>query len=248
VAIVNRKFAEKYFNGESPIGKIVRQPAFRDDAAQDYEIVGEVADAVYTNLRDPLTPTIYLPMAQMAQPPSSVFLTLRTQTATPASLTRSVTAALASVNSDLSVTFRPMDDIVDATLSQERLIAMLSGFFGMLALLLAALGLYGVTAYSVIRRRAELGIRMALGASPRAVVRMVLARVGTLVIAGIVLGGAASWYASRFVATLLFGLPPTDKATIASAMLLLATVAAVSGWFPARRAARIDPMEVLREG
>jgi len=246
--MVNRKFTEKYFNGESPIGKVVRQPAFRDDPAQQFEIVGEVSDAVYTNLRDPLTPTAYFPMAQLPEPPSSAYLTVRTQMATPAALTRSLTAALASVNSDLSVSFRPFDDIVDATLSQERLIAMLSGFFGVLALLLAALGLYGVTAYSVVRRRAELGIRMALGASPRAVVQIVLARVGVLVLVGIVVGGVASWWASRFVSTLLYGLPPTDKATIAGAMLLLATVAAVSGWLPARRAASIDPMEVLREG
>jgi ABC-type antimicrobial peptide transport system permease subunit len=213
-----------------------------------YEIVGEVTDAVYTSLREPLTPTIYLPLAQLPQPPSGIFLTVRAQTASTAALTKSLTAAINGVNADLSMTFRPFDDIVDAALSQERLIAMLSGFFGVLALLLAALGLYGVTAYSVIRRRAELGIRMALGASPRAVVKMVLTRVGVLVLAGIVIGGLASWWASRFVETLLYGLPPTDKATIAGAMLLLATVAAVSGWLPARRAASIDPMEVLREG
>jgi ABC-type antimicrobial peptide transport system permease subunit len=144
------------------------------------------------------------------------------------------------------MSFRALDDYIDAALSQERLIAMLSGFFGVLALLLAALGLYGITAYAVVRRRAEIGIRLALGASPSAVVRGILSRTGLLVVSGIVLGGAASWWASRFVSALLFGLPPTDPITIAGAMLVLAGVSALAGWIPARRAALIDPAEALR--
>jgi ABC-type antimicrobial peptide transport system permease subunit len=125
---------------------------------------------------------------------------------------------------------------------------MLSGFFGALALLLAALGLYGITAYSVVRRRSEIGIRLALGASPASVVRGILSRTGLLVVSGILLGGLASWWASRFVAALLFGLPPTDPATIVSAMVILAAVSALAGWIPARRAALVDPAEALREG
>lgn len=249
VGLVNRKFAEKYFDGENPIGKIVKQPATSREPAQNIEIIGEVADAVYTELREPLSPTMYQPMAQLDEgPPSGAYLTVRSPNAQSATLAQSITSAVTGVNSDLTVSFRTLDDVVDAALSQERLIAMLSGFFGVLALLLAALGLYGVTSYSVIRRRAELGIRMALGATPGRVVRLVLTRVGALVLGGIALGALASWYASRFVSTLLFGLTPTDPITIASAVLLLALVGAISGWLPARRAAGIDPMEVLREG
>ncbi len=247
-AVVNRQFAEKYFGGDNPIGKIVIMPASGDEPRQQIEIVGQVTDAVYTNLREPLSPTIYMALAQLPQPPSSVYLTVRTSTTQQADLTRSLTAAVTGVHADLSASFRPLDEYVDAALSQERLVAMLSGFFGGLALLLAALGLYGITAYSVIRRRAELGIRMALGATPRAVVRMVLTRTGGLVLGGIVLGGLASWWASRFVSSLLFGLTPTDPTTILGAMAVLTAVATLSGWIPARRAAGIDPAEVLREG
>jgi ABC-type antimicrobial peptide transport system permease subunit len=130
---------------------------------------------------------------------------------------------------------------------QERLVAMLGGFFGGLALLLAAMGLYGVTSYSVNRRRGEIGIRMALGANPVGVVRMVLTRVGGLMIAGAVLGGAIAWWASTYIATLLFGLGPRDPVTFAMAVGVLVLAGALAGWLPARRASRIDPVRVLRE-
>ena len=123
---------------------------------------------------------------------------------------------------------------------------MLSGFLGALALLLAGLGLYGVMSYAVSRRRFELGIRLALGSAPGAVVRLVLARVGVLVGAGVVAGAAASLWLSRFVAPLLYGLQPRDPVTLTVAALTLAAVGALAAWLPARRASRIDPAEVLR--
>ena len=129
-----------------------------------------------------------------------------------------------------------------------RLLAMLAGFFGVLALLLAGVGLYGVTSYAVGRRRTEMGIRMALGAAPAAVLTLVLRRVAILVAIGVVIGGAASVWASRYVATLLFGLTPGDPATVTGAALVLTAIGAVAGWMPARRASRIDPARVLREG
>ena len=248
VVIVNRKFAEKYFAGENPIGRTIIDPGFGGDPSRPAEIVGLAGDAVYINLRESLTPTLYWALGQEDEPGSSVILTLRTTADEPRALTRSVTAAIAAVHPDLALSFRPLGEYIDASLAQERLIAMLSGFFGVLALLLAALGLYGITAYGVSRRRVELGIRMALGASPPSVVRLVMSRTGLLVLGGIVLGGMVSWWASRFVGALLFGLPPTDPVTIACAMLVLAGVAAVAGWLPARRAAMIDPAKVLREG
>jgi ABC-type antimicrobial peptide transport system permease subunit len=124
---------------------------------------------------------------------------------------------------------------------------MLSGFFGALALLLAGLGLYGVTSYAVSRRRTEIGIRMALGAAPTGVVRLVLARVTVLVLIGVALGAGASVWASKFVAALLYGLEPRDPMTLFAASVTLAMVGAVAGWLPARRAASIDPAEVLRD-
>ncbi len=151
------------------------------------------------------------------------------------------------MNPQVAMTFRPLVDQVDASLTQERVVAMLAAFFGALALLLAALGLYGVTSYAVSRRRTEIGIRMALGAEPAGVVRLVLSRVFVLVGLGVIVGVGLSWWASKFVATLLYGLEPRDPMTLVGAVGLLAAVGAFAGWLPAWRAARIDPAEVLRE-
>jgi ABC-type antimicrobial peptide transport system permease subunit len=145
------------------------------------------------------------------------------------------------------MTFFTLSSHVDASLLQERLLATLSTFFGGLALLLASLGLYGVTSYSVNRRRAEIGIRMALGADASDVVRMVLTRVGVLVVIGVAIGTGASVWASRFVASFVYGFNATDPATFVGAALVLSLVAAAAGWLPARRASRIDPTSVLRD-
>jgi ABC-type antimicrobial peptide transport system permease subunit len=151
-----------------------------------------------------------------------------------------------AVNRDLGLIIRPLSDQVDASFAQERMIALLSGFFGVLALLLAGLGLYGVTAYDVSRRRTEIGIRMALGSDPRGVVRLVLSRVAVLIAAGVAVGTGVSLWASKFVAALLYGLEPRDPGSLATAAAILATVGAFAGWLPARRASRIDPAVVLR--
>jgi len=165
----------------------------------------------------------------------------------PASLAPRVAAALTAVDRNLTFTFRPMQDRVDASLTQERLVALLSGFFGALALLLAALGLYGVTSYAVTRRRAEIGIRMALGAEPAGVLRLVLVRVFMLVALGVIIGTATSVWSSQFIASLLYDLHPRDSATLVGAALTLTAVGAIAGWLPAYRASRIDPTQVLRE-
>jgi putative ABC transport system permease protein len=131
---------------------------------------------------------------------------------------------------------------------RERVLAMLSGFFGALALLLAGIGLYGVTSYNVTRRRMEIGVRMALGADAASVVRLVLGRVVRLLSVGIVLGVLASLWAATFVRTLLYGLEPHDPLTLVGAALTLTAVSAFAAWLPARVAAHIDPATVLREG
>lgn len=146
-----------------------------------------------------------------------------------------------------SVTYFTLSSQIDASLAQDRLLATLSTFFGGLALLLASLGLYGVTAYSVTTRRAEIGIRMALGATRSAVVRTVLTRVGLLVAIGLSIGIGASAWTSRFLASFLYGFKASDPLMFAGAALVLAVVAGVAGWLPARRAARVDPTIVMRE-
>jgi ABC-type antimicrobial peptide transport system permease subunit len=152
------------------------------------------------------------------------------------------------VHGDLVVTVRPLADQVDAAMTQERIVAILSAFFGGLALLLAGLGLYGVTSYAVSRRRTEIGIRIALGAAPVGVVVLVLRRALLPIGVGMLAGAAVSLWASQFVATLLFGLPPRDPLTVAAAIAVLAATGLLAGWLPARRASRIDPAQVLRDG
>ena len=251
VALVNQAFAKKFLNGESPIGRIVREARSPNPQPPEYEIVGLVGDAVYRSLREPIPPTMYLPIAQYDPtrfPLTAGNISVRSVSGSPALLTRSIAMSITDVDPDLALTFRLLSEQVNASLIQERLVAMLSGFFGALALLLAGLGLYGVTSCAVSRRRAEIGIRMALGAAPAGVVRLVLKRVALLVGAGVILGGAASLWAARFVETLLFGVPTRDPATLAGATIVLAAVGALAGWLPARRASQIEPANVLREG
>jgi putative ABC transport system permease protein len=248
VAIVNETFAMKFTGGANPVGKHLHEPGRPMRPAVDREIVGYVKDAVYRSLRDPVPPTMYIPVSQYPEPPSSMAISVRSAGGSPAMLTKSIAAALTSVDPNVAITFRPLADQVNASLTQERMLAMLSGFFGALALLLAGLGLFGVTSYSVSRRRTEIGIRMALGAAPSSVVRMVLRRVAVLVGTGVIVGSAASLWASTFVATLLYGLQPRDISTLLGAPAVLGAIALLAGWIPARRASRIDPASVLREG
>src|SRR5262249_14135790 len=166
----------------------------------------------------------------------------------PTALARAIAEAVARVDASIGVTFSPLEQQVDAALVQERVMAVLSGSFGVLALALAAIGLYGITAYTVNRRRTEIGIRMAIGAGPGRVVRLVLRRIALLLMTGVLIGTAISIWASALIAALLYGVAPRDPATLAGAIVTLVCVGALTGFVPAWRAARIDPAAVLREG
>jgi ABC-type antimicrobial peptide transport system permease subunit len=247
VAIVNEAFVKQFIRKGPPLGR-----SFGADMGPNktvtVEIVGVVEDAAYRSLRDAKPATVYLPFGQGSDDfvsPSVLAVRAASGTA-PASLARSLVEAIGRVDGSLSLTFRPLKEQVDAQLVRERIVAVLSGFFGALALLMAGVGLYGVTAYAVSCRRTEIGVRMALGADAAQVVRLVLARLAWLVGAGVAVGIVLSLWASRFVSTLLYGLEPRDAGTLAGAALVLAVVAALAAWLPARRAAKIDPAEVLR--
>jgi predicted permease len=248
VIVVNEAFARKFLGGANPIGHRVREPARPSAPNPEREIVGYVADAAYRSLREPVPATMYIPFEQNPTAPSQTSISVRAATSSPALLTKSLAASLTAVHPGVAITFRVLSDQIDAALTQERLVALLSGFFGLLALLLAALGLYGVTSYAVSRRRAEIGLRIALGAAPTGVIGMVLARVALLVGVGVAVGIGASVWASRFVAPLLYGLQPRDPATLIGAAILLGAIGALAGGIPAVRASRIDPARVLRDG
>jgi predicted permease len=246
VAIVNESFARKFLGGGNPVGREFRGRIGKP-VTDTYQVVGLVSDAAYRRLREGMMPTLYLPVSQTPRP-AAMAMTVHTSPALRATVESDLARALGAVDASAAFTIRPFDTFLDAALRQERLVAMLSGFFGALALALAALGLYGVTSYGVSRRRAEIGVRMALGAEPGGVVRLVLGRVGWLVGSGVAAGMALSWWAAQFVSgTLLYGVTSRDTQTFAAAAGVLLAVSAAAAWLPARRASRIDPVHVLRE-
>jgi len=247
VAVVNEAFVRRYLHAQQVIGQTLRMDS---DTGPRYEIVGVVADAVYTTPRDGMLPTLYVPLAQREPQAwgSSAVLTLKAMPGQRALVERDIAAALTQADSKVVFTSRTFDDMVDGTATQERLVAMMSGFFGALALLLAGLGLYGIVAHAVSARRTEIGLRMALGARPAGIARLVFRRVGVLIATGLALGVVGSWWAARFVAPMLFQVEARDPLTFFGTAGVLIAVGMLAAWVPARRAARLDPATVLREG
>jgi putative ABC transport system permease protein len=209
-------------------------------------IVGVVGDAVYRSLREGVEPTVYVPIAQEMWRNAFISLSVRASTGSPARLAPSIAAALSSVDGDFSFSFRPLADQVQASFAQERLVAWLSGFFGVLALLLAGLGLYGVTAYAATRRRAEIGIRIALGATRGKVMALVVRRSLIVTTIGIALGLAAAAAVTRYLEAMLFGLTPLDPLTFVAVPALFAAVTLLAACLPARRATHANPLVALR--
>jgi predicted permease len=243
VAIANETFVARFMQG-APVGQTVTLGG--PGGGLRYDVVGVVADAVYRAPREGMMPTLFVPLAQREEMFPSASLTVAAAPGQRAVVMREIGAALKSVDPRASFTFRTFDELVGATVVQDRLVAVLSGFFGGLALLLAAIGLYGVMSYSVSRRRTEIGIRMALGAEPSNIRRLVLRRVGVLLAVGVTAGLALSIWVSTFVQSMLFQLDAQDPVTLGGAAAILVLVAVVAAWIPARRAAGLDPASVLR--
>ena len=246
VAIVNQAFVRRYQLGPQPIGHIVRIGL--SNGERRYEIVGLAGDSAYTDPRDGMMATLYVPLAQIEPLGETVILTVNADRGRRAVVERDVAAALARTEPAIAFVFRTFDQFIDARVTQERLIAMLSSFFGALALLLAGIGLYGIVAQAVRARQTEIGLRLALGAQPGGIIRLVFRRVGIVVAVGLAIGFAGSFWAARFVKTLLFQVDARDPATFAAAAGVLVAAGLLAAWLPARRAARLDPAIVLRDG
>ena len=254
VAVVNESFVRRLLAGRrdavgTRLAVTIRLPILGDVPWETRRIVGIVNDAVFRSVRDTPKPAMYGALAQFDSPLryTNFFIVVRSRTAAPLSLARPLTAALTALHDDMRLRVQPVSEQVDEAIAQDRLVAAISVFVGALALLLAAIGLYGVTSYSVERQRAEIGVRLALGAQPNGVLWLVLSRVAVLVGAGIATGALLSAWASRFASALLFEVSARDPVAFAGAILCLALAAAVAAAVPAHRASRIDPAAVLRE-
>ncbi len=243
VCILNETMARRFFGGENPIGKHVAAQPSR--GPMDIEIIGVVADGKMQSLREKVPISVYFPYMQDKSLTSMNFY-VRTQQE-PGQAGNSVRAEVGRIDGNLPVfNMKTMEDQVDEALLVERIIASLSAFFGLLATVLASIGLYGVMAYSVARRTREIGIRMALGAEQGNVVWLVLKEVAFMTAIGIVIGLPASYVLGRLVESQLFGLAPYDPFTLVGATGILIVIALLAGGIPARRATRIDPMIALR--
>jgi predicted permease len=241
-AVINQAMVRRYFGEANPVG---RRFHFAHKPETPYEIVGVVPDAKYRTLRESPPPTVYVPFFQEERSSGTTFA-LRSKTDP-----RVAMANIARVVRDVDRTVRvrdvrTMSDVVDGSVQQERLIARLGGFFSGVALALACLGLYGVLSFAVVQRTREIGVRVALGAQRREVLSLVIRKGLGLVLVGALLGLAGALAATRLVSNLLYGVEPNDPMTFAGVTGLLIAVALMASWLPARRAAKVDPMEALR--
>jgi predicted permease len=243
VAVVNRAFVQRFFASRNPLGSHFTFGA--GDVHPDIEIVGVVGDSKHSSVRGSIHSFVYLPYAQDKTLGQLTFYVRTEQN--PSKISVALRQAVAQQDPNLPVyNLKTLADQIDKSLFNDRAITMLSLCFGLLAAILASVGLYGVTAYTVARRTREVGIRMALGASKSGIVRMVLGEVVRMVAAGLGVGLIAAYALGRLIESELFGVKSSDPIAFIVAILLLSTVALVAGYIPARRAAAADPMKSLR--
>jgi putative ABC transport system permease protein len=244
VVIVNEAFARKFTNGANPVGMVFRVGRMRQIYGP-YQIIGLVRDTKYGGLREDPLPIAYVSYSQYDHPDTDAQILIRSD-APLASLISGVKSIANQAHPDLDITFSQLRKTIEDGLLRERLVAALSGFFGALAVLLAAVGLYGVISYMVERRRNEIGIRMALGAGKDEIIRLVLRETVSLLLVGVAIGLVLALFSARVITAMLFGLKPTDALTYVLAVASLSGMAALASFLPARRAARLDPMVALR--
>ncbi|MBV8841273.1 MAG: ABC transporter permease [Bryobacterales bacterium] len=245
VAIVNQTFARRFFPDVNPIGQTFRSIAEPNFPSTEYQIVGISRDTKYNDLRDPIPAIVYAPAPQYPGPEAE--LNMYVWSAAPLDRTASaIRRWVAGAHPLVMAQVNPYWEDIQRSVARDRLMAALSSFFGLLAMILAAIGLYGVIAYIVVRRRNEIGIRMALGAGRKRVIAMVMRDVLMLLAIGVGIGTGGALAAPHAAESLLFGVSAHDPAVLAEAIALIAVVSALAGFLPARRASRLDPMAALR--
>jgi predicted permease len=245
VAVINQVLAQYFFPDQNPLG---RRISFKESAEKaEIEIVGVIGDAKYGSAKEKAPRMVYRPILQVQdQSAYSSVLELRTA-GDPLSVTSEVRAAIAQVDDKLPVlNVTSLRNQTDEALRQEKLMAQLVSFFGLLALVLACVGLYGIMAHAVVRRTNEIGIRMALGAERRDIIWMILSESLLLVAVGLAIGVPAAWGAAHLISSQLFGLNPSDPVTLLTAAIVLTLVATLAGYLPARKASRVNPLVALR--
>jgi hypothetical protein len=243
-AVINQTFVRHFFAGANPIGKHIRDVYPGNPG--DMEVVGVVADAKYNSLRENAPPRVYAPLFNPVWDQSAAIYEVRTF-ADPSAVSAALRQAVQETSASLpAIEINSMGGLVDESLQTDRFIEQLAAAFGLLALLLASIGLYGVMAYTVVRGTHDIGVRLALGAEPGNILRHVLGETLGLVLVGTAIGVPAAICATYFVRSMLYGVGLADPFAIAFAAALLAGVAALAGFLPARRASRVDPMVALR--
>ena len=240
VAIVNQTLAHRFFPNLNPVGKTFRIDDVSGKLGPPIEVVGVVKDSKYEKLREEASPIAFFPATQVPEHSEAETFEVRTGIR-PSALVTAVQAAVGEVNKQIPLEFHTLAEQVDDAMVQERMLALLSGFFGALALLLAMIGLYGTLNYLVAQRQTEFGIRMALGAAPASILRLVMRSVFTVLAIGVVAGIGISLAATRVLQQLLFGLGPRDAVTLIASVAVLSVVALFAGYLPARRATKSIP-------
>jgi putative ABC transport system permease protein len=245
VAIVNQAFGRKIFKGADPLGKRFRIHERPGKPRPLYEIVGVTGDNKFQDMHEEFLSFMYFPATQQEKPDPDDQIVIRSSLPLT-TLMGSLKQTIAGVNPGIDLDFKVLKTRIHDSLLQDELMATLSGFFGFLAALLAAIGLYGVISYMVVQRTREIGIRMAIGAKRGDVVKMILREAGVLTVAGLVIGIGLALGAAQAAKSLLYGLKPRDPLTLVMAVILLSAVASLASFLPAHRASKLDPLTALR--
>jgi predicted permease len=246
VLIVNQAFVRKYFGKTQPLGRLVQVMPEPQYPARTYEVVGTIPDTKYNGLRGKPEPIAFVPIDQFPETAQGPRVDMMIASKDGPAAIAGVRHAIAAKHPDMILQFRDFQQGIRDNLVGERMMAMLSGFFGLLAALLVVIGLYGVLSYFITQRRNEIGIRIALGAHRWQVIGLVMRDTAWMLAIGVILGTAFALIAGRAATTMLFGLKPYDIATLIFAIMLLAVIAVLASWLPALNASRLNPVDALR--